>query len=66
MKSFLRDNGLSLVLLASFFAFWVAQACTGHVVENDNRREHSENHQNQQQLDQSESQACTPLVLFEL
>ena len=42
MKSFLRDNGLSLVLLASFFAFWVAQACTGHVVENDNRREHGQ------------------------
>jgi len=40
MKSFLRDNGLSLVLMAMFFAFWVAQAYTGREVENDNRREH--------------------------
>jgi hypothetical protein len=36
MKRFLRDNGLSLVLLALFMAFWIAQSVAGfHVFNQD-------------------------------
>ncbi len=38
----LRDNGLSLVLLALFLAFWVGQSVTGHRQYSDEQREHGE------------------------
>lgn len=39
MKSFLRSNGLSLVLIALFLTLWVGQAVVGRLDYNDERRE---------------------------
>lgn len=41
MKTFLRSNGLSLVLAALFVTFVVGQACAGWYAYNKERREHS-------------------------
>lgn len=38
----LRDNGLSLTLVALFLAFWVGQALVGHRQHNDERRQHGQ------------------------
>ncbi len=42
MKQVLRDNGLSLVMLALFALFLIAQSITGFAVYNDDQREHGE------------------------
>ena len=42
MKHFLRDNGLSLVMLGLFALFLIAQSVTGFAVYNDDQREHGE------------------------
>lgn len=42
MKRFLRDNGLSLVLLALFLLFWGAQAGVGFAVHNEEQALHGE------------------------
>jgi hypothetical protein len=39
MRRFLRENGLSIVLLASFFLLLVGQSCVGLAEYNDERRE---------------------------
>lgn len=41
MKRFFRNNGLSLVLLALFLAFWAAQAVAGFHVFNDDQALHA-------------------------
>jgi hypothetical protein len=38
----LRENGLSLVLVALFLAFWVGQALAGHRHYNDEQHEHGQ------------------------
>ena len=38
----LRDNGLSLTLVALFLAFWVGQALVGHRHHNEEQREHGQ------------------------
>jgi hypothetical protein len=40
MKTFLRNNGLSLVLLAFFLMFWFFQSLAGHAVDNEERHTH--------------------------
>ena len=40
MKGFLRDNGLSLVLIALFVVFFVGQAVFGWLNYNDEQEEH--------------------------
>lgn len=40
MKRFLRDNGLSLVLVALFLAFWGGQAVAGFKVHNEEQELH--------------------------
>ncbi len=40
MRGFLRDNGLSLALLAFFLAFWLGQAVAGWQVFNDEQAVH--------------------------
>ena len=43
MKKFLRDNGLSIVMLGLFFlAFIFGQAYAGHLEDNDERGEHGQ------------------------
>jgi hypothetical protein len=43
MRRFLRDNGLSIVLLSMFFVtFIVGQTLTGYRVENDERKDHKQ------------------------
>ncbi|MCW1912945.1 hypothetical protein OJ996_05140 [Luteolibacter sp. GHJ8] len=42
MKRFLRNNGLSLVLLLLFLAFWAAQSVAGHHVYNDEQLQHGQ------------------------
>lgn len=42
MSRFWRENGLSIVLLSLFAAFWVGQALTGWRHEIDERRQHGE------------------------
>jgi len=39
MKKFLRNNGLSIVLLALFLIFWIAQAAVGRLEYNEEREE---------------------------
>jgi hypothetical protein len=39
---FLKDNGLVLVLVAMFFATWLAQFVAGHAAYNDERQTHGE------------------------
>jgi hypothetical protein len=39
MKHFLRNNGLSVVLVTIFVAFWTGQALVGHHEYNDERQE---------------------------
>lgn len=41
MKRFFRDNGLSLVLLVMFFAFWAGQAVAGFNVYNHDQALHA-------------------------
>jgi len=40
MRRFLRDNGLTLVLLACFLAFWIGQAVAGWLVFNEEQAHH--------------------------
>jgi hypothetical protein len=42
ISRWLRENGLSLTLLALFLAFWVGQAVAGHRHYNDEQREHGQ------------------------
>ena len=42
MYRFLRDNGLSLVLVALFVGFWAGQSVIGHRQYNEEQREHGE------------------------
>src|SRR5689334_6745269 len=39
MKKFFRNNGLSIVLIALFLIFWVAQALVGRLEYNEEREE---------------------------
>jgi hypothetical protein len=41
-SSFFRNNGLSIVLIALFLVFWVAQAFTGRLQYNEEREERGE------------------------
>ncbi|MGB7922737.1 MAG: DUF6766 family protein, partial [Pyrinomonadaceae bacterium] len=40
MRRILRENGLSIVLFGIFLAILVGQSVTGHLEDNDNRKEH--------------------------
>jgi hypothetical protein len=40
MKNFLRNNGLSIVLIGLFLLFWIAQALVGRFEYNDDREDH--------------------------
>ena len=40
MRRFLRDNGLTLVLLACFLVFWIGQAVAGWLVFNEEQALH--------------------------
>ncbi|MCW1912960.1 hypothetical protein OJ996_05220 [Luteolibacter sp. GHJ8] len=42
MKRFFKNNGLSLVLLLLFLAFWAAQSVAGHHVYNDEQLQHGQ------------------------
>ena len=42
MYRFLRDNGLSLVLIGLFLALWAGQSVIGHRQFNDEQRDHGE------------------------
>jgi hypothetical protein len=42
MRRVLRQNGLSIVLLSLFMAFWVGQSVAGHREHNSEQREHGE------------------------
>ena len=42
LRRILRDNGLSLSLLALFLAFWVGQALVGHRQHNEQQRQHGQ------------------------
>jgi hypothetical protein len=42
ISRWLRDNGLSLTLVALFLAFWVGQAMAGHRHYNEEQREHGQ------------------------
>jgi len=42
MRRFLRENGLSLVLLALFLGFWAGQSIAGHREYNQDQREHGQ------------------------
>jgi hypothetical protein len=42
MKKIWRTNGLTIALLAFFFAFWSAQTFTGWRVYNDEQKQHNE------------------------
>jgi hypothetical protein len=40
MRRFFRENGLSIVLLALFVAFWIGQSIAGHREHNNEQRDH--------------------------
>jgi len=40
MRRVLRENGLSIVLLSLFLAFWIGQSVAGHREHNSDLREH--------------------------
>lgn len=40
MRRFFRENGLSIVLLSLFVAFWAGQSVVGHLEHNNEQREH--------------------------
>jgi hypothetical protein len=42
LRRILRDNGLSLTLVALFLAFWVGQALVGHRQHNEEQRQHGQ------------------------
>lgn len=42
LKTFLRNNGLSLVLFALFLMLLVGQSLVGQAVQNDERRDHGQ------------------------
>ncbi len=42
MNRTLRDNGLSMVLMALFLVFWVGQSVTGNRQFNSEQREHNQ------------------------
>ena len=42
ISRWLRENGLSLTLVALFLAFWVGQAMAGHRHYNEEQREHGQ------------------------
>jgi hypothetical protein len=42
MRRVFRENGLSIVLLSLFLAFWIAQSIAGHREYNQEQRDHGE------------------------
>src|SRR5918995_2966294 len=42
MRRLLRENGLSIVLVSAFLAFWIGQSVAGHREYNDEQRQHGE------------------------
>jgi hypothetical protein len=42
MRRFFRNNGLSIVILAIFFALMVGQSITGHLQHNEDQKEHGQ------------------------
>jgi hypothetical protein len=40
MRRLLRENGLSIVLVSAFIAFWIGQSVAGHREYNDEQRQH--------------------------
>jgi hypothetical protein len=42
MRRLFRENGLSIVLVSAFLAFWVGQSVAGHREYNDEQRQHGE------------------------
>jgi hypothetical protein len=42
MRRFLRENGLSIVLLSLFLVFWFGQSIAGHREHNNEQREHGQ------------------------
>ena len=39
MRRLLRENGLSIVLVSAFLAFWLGQSVAGHREYNDEQRQ---------------------------
>jgi len=42
MRRLLRENGLSIVLVSAFLAFWIGQSIAGHREYNDEQRQHGQ------------------------
>jgi hypothetical protein len=42
MRRVLRENGLGIVLVVLFLAFWVGQSVVGHKEYNNDQREHGQ------------------------
>jgi hypothetical protein len=42
MRRLFRENGLSIVLVSAFLAFWIGQSVAGHREYNDEQRQHGE------------------------
>ena len=42
MRRLLRENGLSIVLVTAFVAFWIGQSVAGHREYNQEQRQHGE------------------------
>jgi hypothetical protein len=42
MRRLLRENGLSIVLVVAFLAFWIGQSIAGHREYNDEQQEHGQ------------------------
>jgi uncharacterized protein DUF6766 len=42
MRRILRENGLSIVLVSLFLAFWIGQSLVGHREHNSEQREHGQ------------------------
>ena len=42
MRRLLRENGLSIVLVSAFLAFWIGQSVAGYREYNDEQRQHGE------------------------
>ena len=42
MRRLFRENGLSIVLVSAFLAFWIGQSVAGHREHNDEQRQHGQ------------------------
>jgi uncharacterized protein DUF6766 len=42
MRRLFRENGLSIVLVSAFLAFWIGQSVAGHREYNDEQRQHGQ------------------------